>query len=116
LSTFEPQFNWASAVINEEALPIVVRSVNPRIPGKEPIIASTMSRDIKVKATTSTEMAITAQQYVTKNEVPKDYQKYMRVFSEEESKRYPPKRAWDHAIEFKKDAPDSVDCKVYPMN
>ncbi len=69
-----------------------------------------------IRATTSTEMAIAAQQYVTKMEVPKDYQKYMKVFSEEESKRYPPKRAWDHAIEFKKDAPNAVDCKVYPMN
>jgi len=37
------------------------------------------------------------------------------VFSEEESKHYPPKRAWDHAIEFKKDAPDAIDCKVYPQ-
>ncbi len=61
-------------------------------------------------------MAITAKQYVTKTQVPKDYQKYAKVFSEEESQRYPPKRAWDHAIEFKKDAPNTVDCKVYLMN
>ncbi len=27
----------------------------------------------------------------------------------------PPKRAWDHAIEFKKDTPDTIDCKVYPQ-
>ncbi len=39
LSTFEPQFNWTNAVIHEKALPIVIQSVNPRIPGKEPIIA-----------------------------------------------------------------------------
>jgi len=44
------------------------------------------------------------------------YDEFAKVFSEEESKRYPPKRAWDHAIEFKKDAPDAIDCKVYPMN
>jgi len=49
-------------------------------------------------------------------EVPAEYQQFAKVFSEEESKRYPPKRAWDHAIKFKKDTPEAVDCKVYPMN
>ncbi len=62
------------------------------------------------------ELAIKAQQYVNKVEVPKDYREFAKVFSEEELKRYPPKRAWDHAIEFKKGAPDTIDCKVYPMN
>ncbi len=51
-----------------------------------------------------------------KVEVPREYQQFAKVFSEEESKRYPPKRAWDHTIEFKKDAPEAIDCKVYPMN
>ncbi len=29
LSMFEPQFDWTHAVINEQALPIVIQSVNP---------------------------------------------------------------------------------------
>jgi len=45
-----------------------------------------------------------------------EYQKYKRVFSEEESKRYPLKRIWDHAIEFKEGSLDVVDCKVYPLS
>jgi len=69
-----------------------------------------------LKATTSTELAIKAQQYTKKVEVPTEYRQFAKVFSEEESKRYPPKRAWDHAIEFKKDAPEAIDCKVYLMN
>src|SRR6266702_3892328 len=28
LSTFKPQFNWTSAVINKKALPVVIRSVH----------------------------------------------------------------------------------------
>ena len=72
--------------------------------------------DCRLRATTSTELAIKAQQYTQKVEVPKEYHQFTKLFSEEESKRYPPKRAWDHAIEFKKDAPEAVDCKVYPMN
>ncbi len=61
-------------------------------------------------------MAIAMQQYIKKAEVLKEYQQFKWVFSKEESMQYPPKRAWDHAIEFKKDTPDVVDCKVYLLN
>src|SRR6266702_1918273 len=115
MAAFEPQFSWKNGVINEKALPIILRSVNPHIPGREPIIAR-VKGDCHLRATTSTELAIKAQQYTQKAEVPKGYEQFAKLFSEEESKRYPPKRAWDHAIEFKKDAPEAVDCKVYPMN
>ncbi len=62
------------------------------------------------------ELTIQAQQYTKKTKIPEGYQQFTKVFSEEESKCYLPKWAWDHAIEFKKDAPDTIDCKVYPMN
>jgi len=118
MATFEPKFTWKNGVINEQELPIILQSVNPFIPGKSSIIARAKGPDDKsrISAMTSTELAIKAQQYTQKVEVPTEYQKFAKVFSEEESKRYPPKRAWDHAIEFKTDAPEAVDCKVYPMN
>ena len=50
-----------------------------------------------------------------KVEIPECYAKFKRLFSEEASHRFPPKRTWDHAIEFKANAPDVIDCKVYPM-
>ena len=31
LATYEPRFRWREATIGEEALPVVIRSVNPRI-------------------------------------------------------------------------------------
>ncbi len=118
MATFEPQFKWKNGVISERELPIILQSVNPFVPGKDPIIAQVrgMKNESRLAATTSTELAIKAQQYTKKVEVPAEYQQFAKVFSEQESKRFPPKRAWDHAIEFKKDAPDAVDCKVYPMN
>ena len=118
MAAFEPQFTWKNGVIDEKELPIILRSVNPFIPGKDPIIARArgIEYESRLAATTSTELAIQAQQYTKKVEVPTEYQQFAKVFSEQESKRFPPKRAWDHAIEFKKDAPDAVDCKVYPMN
>src|SRR6266702_298079 len=116
LTMFKPQFNWASAVISEKVLPIVIRSINPQMPGKDPIIAKTWTQNSQIQATTPTELAIKAQQYTQKAIVPTKYQKFGKIFSEEESKHYLPKCAWDHAIEFKKDALEAVDCKVYPMN
>jgi len=118
MAAFEPKFIWKNGVINEKELPIILWSVNPSIPGKELIITRIRGSEdnYRVQATTSTELAIKAQQYTKKVEVPTEYQQFAKVFSKEESKRYPPKRAWDHAIEFKKDAPEAIDCKVYPMN
>ncbi len=118
MATFEPKFTWKNGVVNEKELLIIIRSVNPSILRQDPIIARMQGddRDHHLQATTSTELAIKAQQYTKKVEVPANYQQFHKVFSEEESKRYPPKQSWDHAIEFKKDAPEAIDCKVYPMN
>ena len=41
------------------------------------------------------------------------YHKHGKVFSEQASERFPGKRPWDHAINLKPDAPDSIDCRVY---
>ncbi len=60
-----------------------------------------MIREHTIRATTATDLAIAAQQYATKTTIPPEYQEYTKVFSEEESKQYPPKRVWDHAIELK---------------
>ena len=65
--------------------------------------------------TTTTELAIAAQQYMKTVDIPEEYHAYTKVFSEEESHRFPPSRACDHAITLKPGAPDSINCKVFPM-
>ncbi len=69
-----------------------------------------------IRATTATDLTVATQQYTTKTTILLEYQMYAKVFSKEESKQYPPRQAWDHAIEFKEGSPDAVDCKVYPLN
>jgi len=95
LSTFELQFNWTHTVIHEEALLVVIRMVNPRIPRREPIIATATTQQAKyvqmiekhtICAMTATDLAIAAQQYTVPTIVPPDYQQYAKVFSKEESK------------------------------
>jgi hypothetical protein len=60
-------------------------------------------------------MAMAAQQYMKKVEIPKEYKVFAKVFCEEESQQFPPQRLCDHAIDFKPGTPDAIDCKIYPM-
>ncbi len=46
--------------------------------------------------------------------VPEEYRRYQKIFNEEQSHRFPPKRPWDHAIDLLPDAPNTIDCKIYP--
>ncbi len=91
MAAFEPQFTWRNGIINEKELPIILRSVNPFIPGKDPIITQVEGEDSRLRATTSTELAIKAQQYTKKVNAPVEYQQFAKVFSEQESKQFPPK-------------------------
>jgi predicted aspartyl protease len=47
--------------------------------------------------------------------VPLYYRDFDRVFSETESERLPKHQSWDHSIDLKEGAPDSIRSKVYPM-
>ena len=47
--------------------------------------------------------------------VPPQYHHWKKVFSEE-VKRYPKHQPWDIAIDFTKEAPKILDCKIYPLS
>jgi hypothetical protein len=63
----------------------------------------------------STDLAIQAGEQTKDVKVPKEYQEFARLFNDKAADRFPPSREWDHAIELKPGAPDTLDCKVYPM-
>ena len=122
LAAYEPRFIWKDATIGEEALPVIIRSINPTIPHLRPTIARNTLEELKLRIlhqleeqstlrTTSTDLAIQAEQYKMNVEIPPQYRKFAKVFSEEESRRFPPSRPWDHMIKFKKGAPEAIDCK-----
>ena len=72
------------------------------------------------KTTTSTQLAIKEAekkpQQTWDQIVPKQYNCFKKVFSEEESKQLPKSKPWDNAIDLKLDAPASFDCKIYPLS
>jgi hypothetical protein len=126
LATFEPKFNWRSAVIDEQVLPIIISSINPWTPHTQPTIAATLSestkqsivRQLDAECTirgVATDLAIQAGEQQTEAILPNEYQEFARLFSDEAADRFPPAREWDHAIDLKPGAPDALDCKVYPM-
>ena len=48
--------------------------------------------------------------------VPTHYHEHAKVFSEEAAHQFPVSCEWDHAIDLKPDAPNTMDCKVYPLS
>jgi hypothetical protein len=137
LATFEPQFNWRNSVIDTMHLPIVVRSLNWRKGRFQPVVARMVAGrhiastppqlshidklailwELEQECThaigISTDLAAEAGQHTKPVEVPTEYQQHVRVFSKEESCRFPPARSWDHTINFKPGSPESLNCKVY---
>ena len=69
--------------------------------------------------TLSTELAAKANESKAKQTfeemVPEEYRKYTKVFSEVESQRLPEHQPWDHTIDLKEGAPETLKSKVYPM-
>jgi hypothetical protein len=126
LATYEPKFNWRSAVIDECILPIIISSINPHITRNRPVIATvltdetkqTIVRQLESECTiqgVATELAIQAGEQQTNAELPPEYQEFTRLFNDKAADRFPPSREWDHTIDLKPGAPDALDCKVYPM-
>ena len=49
------------------------------------------------------------------DKIPLPYRQFARVFSEEASHEFPPTRIWNHAIELKPNAPQTLPGKIYPL-
>jgi hypothetical protein len=48
--------------------------------------------------------------------VPAHYHEHAKVFSEEAAHRFPNSRKWDHAVNLKPNALNTMDCKVYLLS
>jgi hypothetical protein len=47
--------------------------------------------------------------------IPREYQKYEKVFSKEDARKFPPDWNPNATVEFLPGAPDQLNCKVYPL-
>jgi hypothetical protein len=126
LATFEPRFDWRSATMAPQFMPVIISSINPHITRSQPTITVALSesekhaivRQLESESTIggiSTDLAVQAGTHQIAAKIPKEYQEFSQVFDDKASQRFPPSREWDHAIELKQGAPDTLDCKIYPM-
>ena len=128
LATYKPKVSWRNTTLGNDVLPVINQSQPPK---------AMTSRDVDIYAqclnpkekqhiieelelsstinNTSTQLAITAQQYKTKATLPREYSQYARLFNEEASHHFPPSCPWDHTINFVKNTPPFLDCKIYLM-
>ena len=137
LAAFQPKIDWKNVVLDESMQPLVIKTLELELdkevarirtswvlsaqdlaePGEEIFVLKFDEEQLR-RMSTSTEMAIKA---LPKKEktwdqiVPPQYHKWKKVFSEEDVKRLPQHQPWDIAIDFIKNAPASLDCKIYPL-
>ena len=127
LATFEPKFSWADGTIEVENLPMIVKSLNWETRLTKTTIARMEAEPMTVQQKMqivedleeecfmiSTRLAQEAHQYQQEVKIPEEYQRHSKVFSEEESHRFPPSRPWDHTIKLKEGAPEAINCKIIP--
>src|SRR6201985_3738054 len=125
LKKFNPQIDWKEGKLNK---PLAIQStffkrldtiVNhwqkkaQRLQGLEPGDAVYIR-----KTSTSWQMNedyYKKQEPVKEPTIPEEYRQYASVFSEEESKQFPPNREPNATIQLKEGAPAEINCKVYPL-
>jgi hypothetical protein len=55
------------------------------------------------------------QESIQEKGIPREYQRHHKVFSDQQATRFPPSRPEDHAIKLVPGAPETINCKVYPL-
>jgi Aspartyl protease len=105
-----PQIDWPTGVVGK---PI---SLSSHKESRREDVARTSNAARKVTvAEQLAEQATNKKERTWEEQVPTEYHKHEKVFSEQASERFPGKRRWDHAIDLKSDAPTFIDCRVYPL-
>ena len=101
ITNFEPRFSWSDRVMDTSYLPIITQSLDWETRLNWDTISQTITEPLSelervqiiedledecfLKASISTRLAQDAHQYQDKVEIPKEYQKHWKVFSEEEA-------------------------------
>ncbi len=124
--TFNPTINWCEGRIEEGAISLHT----PRYKYRYKDIAKVQKEAIVQVGKPKGNEAIYLQRNIAQDwareasqnqkkmmteTIPKEYHHHMKVFFEKESKRFPPVQEEDMSIQLKGDAPEVINCKVYPL-
>jgi hypothetical protein len=117
-ATVQPNIDWKKGWIDYTQLPFVLRAPNAQ---KARFIPRTQNHPRKIPETryfigraTIHPGGLREKEDLSK--IPKEYEKYKKVFNEEKSQRLPSHTIWDHAIELLPNAPTTLPARLLPLN
>ena len=96
---FNPEFNWRNNTLERDTVEIDTAGYRTKI-------SSTL------RVVDLTQESVEREKETILNQIPAAYHQYWKVFSEQASYQFPPKRE-DHTIILKEGAPDKINCKIY---
>ena len=124
----QPNIDWKRGWIATEQLPVILRTLDAErarfVPRQRNVPRQAPDHIVHVayvtlpggpQQTKASQLAEQNQSGGEPSKLPKEYSRHQKVFSEEESQRFPGPRIWDHAIELKKGAPSTLPGKIYSL-
>ena len=118
-TAIEPKIVWGRGWIDYTHLPIVMRTHDARLAR---MVARTIQRrgPLRTRLAQAQDRQTLASKLAEQTQpkiivLPERYKRHARVFSEEESQRFPPARPWDHAIELLEGTPKAMPGKIYAL-
>jgi hypothetical protein len=114
-ATVQPKINWAKGWLNYSHLPIIFRTTDTKLAIRNAVahVRHIMAPAGK-RQTMASQLAEQAQPMHV-NPLPNEYKRHAKVFSEEEAQHFSGPRIWDHTIDLRKDAPATLNAKVYAL-
>src|SRR6266849_66580 len=112
----QPKIDWKQGWIDHTQLPIILRADNAK---KAVFVPRNRNVPRKPNPNRYYIGRVTIHPRETQPrtiQIPKEYQRYQKVFSKEKSQRLPSHTIWDHAIELLPGAPATLPARLLPLN
>ena len=113
----QPRIDWKRGWIDHTQLPIILRADNAKkavfVPRNKNIPQSHPPNQYYIGSVT---IHPDSPETPSSHQLPKEYKRHKKVFSEEQSQRLPGHTIWDHAVELLPDAPATLPARLIPLN
>jgi hypothetical protein len=109
------KIDWKRGWLDHSQLPIILRAPNA-------VKAQFVPRTRNIPHTKKTQQIFMGQVTIRLTidqptpGIPPQYAQFTKVFSKEESHKFPPIQVWDHTIELKQGVPATIPGKIYSLS
>jgi hypothetical protein len=113
-AAIQPKIDWKMGWIDHTHLPIILRALNFKQAKILPHTMQTVRKTLEYQYFIG-KVTIASMEPKKEPEVPHEYRRHKKIFSEEESQRLPKHTVWDHAIELLPGAPATLPGRLLPL-